>query len=232
MITAEKLISIFKSVDFGRDLTELSSYAASIRQERPIVQLFAKYLWRDGSHIHALESKYNRPNGERSKDKCDLSVDGKTIEFKSHFDSDMRTVGKDLKSCDNDLQEMWRRISVEKKNKTWGVCPSIYEDVLIKQPDFFVWIICSRDIKELTDNAGTSIAVFDEHQRYRRDVPYDPNGEYLSEALKVLNKMNATRPFEFRRSTVLTKGLFDSAYHLLLCEFENSFVQEAFPKGK
>jgi hypothetical protein len=45
MITAEDIKAIFESSDFRTDLEELSSYAANIRQERPIVDAGGYYTF-------------------------------------------------------------------------------------------------------------------------------------------------------------------------------------------
>jgi hypothetical protein len=44
MITAQDIKFILESDVFGSELEELSSYAANIRQERPIVMLIANFL--------------------------------------------------------------------------------------------------------------------------------------------------------------------------------------------
>ncbi len=44
MITAQDIKFILGSDEFGSELEELSSYAANIRQERPIVMLIANFL--------------------------------------------------------------------------------------------------------------------------------------------------------------------------------------------
>jgi len=44
MITAQDIKFILESDEFGSELEELSSYAANIRQERPIVMLIANFL--------------------------------------------------------------------------------------------------------------------------------------------------------------------------------------------
>ncbi len=67
-MVVEELIEIFKSPDFVMELEELSSYAANIKQERPIVLLFAKFFWRKKREV-ILEMN-----------KCDLVVNGIKIE--------------------------------------------------------------------------------------------------------------------------------------------------------
>ena len=44
-MTGTQLRDLFLSPDFKQGLTEMSSYLASIMQERPIVYLLAKCLW-------------------------------------------------------------------------------------------------------------------------------------------------------------------------------------------
>ena len=65
-----ELRDLFLSPDFKQGLEEMSSYLASIMQERPIVYLLAKCLWQRG---YKFELEYKRH---------DLSVNGKRVEFK------------------------------------------------------------------------------------------------------------------------------------------------------
>ena len=48
MVNTQDIKNILDSSDFQSELEEMSSYAASMKQERPIVLLLSKYLWRQG----------------------------------------------------------------------------------------------------------------------------------------------------------------------------------------
>ena len=69
-MTAVELREIIGSSEFKQELEEISSYLASIMQERPIVYLLAKCLWKLGYKF------------ELEHDRHDLSLNGKRIEFK------------------------------------------------------------------------------------------------------------------------------------------------------
>jgi hypothetical protein len=47
-VTSDDLIGLIKTQPFHTDFTEMSSCLASLMQERPIVQLIAKHLWKRG----------------------------------------------------------------------------------------------------------------------------------------------------------------------------------------
>src|SRR5215211_2303523 len=111
MITANDIIVAFESSEFRQDLQDMSSYAANIRQERPLVLLFAKYFWKRG-HKFALEKK-----------KVDLVVDEIRIEFKFHFDSDMLRLKKDLSSNDGSIEKMMQAVVDGTLSPTWSVGP-------------------------------------------------------------------------------------------------------------
>lgn len=133
MISSHEIKVIFESSELRSGLEDLSSYAANIRQERPIVLLFAKHFWRR-RHKFALE-----------EGKCDLVVDGTRIEFKFHFDSDMRNLQKELNKFDGDVELLWNAACEEKLSRTWTVGPGIYKDVIVKRPDIFARInLCAR----------------------------------------------------------------------------------------
>src|SRR5207245_5087909 len=118
---------------------EMSAYLASTMQERPIVHLLAKHLWRKG-HKFELECK-----------QTDLVVGEKRVEFKMHYDREQQDLGKELCRFDENLRAMWGAVQARSLTKGWSVGPKIYKDVCIKRPNIFVWIILSRDLSNVPD---------------------------------------------------------------------------------
>lgn len=207
MITAENINTIFESSAFNMDLEALSSYAANIRQERPIVNLFAKNFWQQG-HKVALE-----------KNKCDLVVDGTRIEFKFHFDSDFRLLQKELQKYDDDIERLMEAVYAKIHSPTWTVCPGIYKDVIVKRSDIFVWILCARDLSKLTDDEMSRVCVGSDQRKYNRSRPYESNREFLDETDRFLAKLKEIKKFSVAKTMILTNGAFPSEYHLRICEF-------------
>jgi hypothetical protein len=72
-MTGTDLRDLILSSEFKQGLEELSSYLASIMQERPIVHLLAKCLW------------LRKVKFELEYKKQDLTVNDKRIEFKFKF---------------------------------------------------------------------------------------------------------------------------------------------------
>ena len=207
MISSQEIKVIFESPEFRSDLEELSSYAANIRQERPIVLLFAKYFWRR-RHKFALE-----------ENKCVLVVDGTRIEFKFHFDSDMRNLQKELNKFDGNIEMLWNAACEEKLSRTWTVSPGIYKDVIVRRPDIFAWIICARDLSRLTKDEISRVCIGVDQSRYNRRRPYESSREFLEVAEHLLAKLRALRGFTLEKASATTNGGFPSAYHLMLCDF-------------
>src|SRR5438552_482130 len=108
-MTSEDLREIVTSSEFKQDLEELSSYLASIAQERPIVYLLAKCLWKRGYHFE-LEEK-----------RSDLSVNGKRLEFKFNYDKMAGRLQDELTRHGDNLTAMWTAAQAGAINKTWGV---------------------------------------------------------------------------------------------------------------
>ena len=207
MITAKDIKVAFESSEFKSELEDLSSYAANIRQERPIVLLFAKYFWRRGYKL-ALEKK-----------KCDLVVDETRIEFKFHFDSDSLSLQKELRRYDGSVEMLMDAVSKKEISPTWTVGPGIYKDVIVKRPDIFVWVLCARDLSKLTSD-GISRVCIGAHQRwYNRGRPYESNQEFLEVTDSFLAKLQELRMFSLEKAVVTTNGGFPSAYHLRACDF-------------
>jgi hypothetical protein len=212
MITANDIIVAFESSGFRQDLQDMSSYAANIRQERPLVLLFARYFWKQG-HKFALEKK-----------KVDLVIDETRIEFKFHFDYDMLRLKKDLSSNDDDIEKMMQAVADKKLSSTWSVGPGVYKDVVIKQPNIFVWILCSRDLRNLTSDDISRVCIGTSQRRYNKNWPYESNNEFLEIAKGYLTKLQKFRSFSIEQANVKVQGSFPSTYHLMLCDFTAPIV--------
>jgi hypothetical protein len=207
MVTAEDIKAIFESSGFKSDLEALSSYAANIRQERPIVHLFAKHFWQR-RHKFALEKK-----------RCDLVVDETRIEFKFHFDYDMLSLQKELNRYDGDIEKLMEAVSKRELSRTWTVSPGIYKDVIVKRPDIFAWILCERDLSKLTNDEISRVCIGNHQRKYNRNRPYESNREFLEVADGLLLKLQELRKFSLEKATIITNEGFPSVYHLRLCDF-------------
>ncbi len=212
MITAKDLKAMFESSEYVRDLDELSAYAASIKQERPMVLLLSKYL-------HGQKGKYKFAM-ERSK--CDLIVNDTRIEFKFHYDFDMLYfLKKELDQHGGNIEEVWKAAQAGQRSKTWGVIPGICKDMLDKDTHIFVWIICERNLRELKADEGKLVCAYEQQQKYNEDNPYGSQS-FREIAECFLGQLGCLRQFsKFSRETaeITTRGFFPSRYHLNICEF-------------
>ena len=206
-MTGEELRQVFVSSEFKQGLEELSSYLASIKQERPIVYLLAKCLWKRGYRFE-LEERLH-----------DLSLNGKTIEFKFNYDRCEEFLEEELRKYGDNLQGMWDLVQANKRSKSWGVMPRIYEDTCVKRPDVFVWIICSRDLSKVVPDDLKRICLWREQRRYNATHPYASDGELLTMVDSFLGKLQAIRPFSLLKQDVQTNRDFPSTYHFRVCDF-------------
>jgi hypothetical protein len=97
-MTAPELGDLFDSPEFKNDLDDLSTYLASIMQERPIIYCLAKQMWKAGIKFE-LEAK-----------KKDLLVNGRRIEFKFTYDFDAEKLRRSREYGDMPLEEMWDEV--------------------------------------------------------------------------------------------------------------------------
>jgi len=206
-MTSKELTEILRSDEFRHELEEMSSYLASIMQERPIVNLLTKYLWRRGYNVE-LEDK-----------KCDLTGNGKKLEFKFNYDkmAEEKLI-VELQTWSN-LTEMCDAVSAKPSIKNWGVMPRIHQDVCVKKPDLFVWIICSRDLSKVPVEHLCRINLSKEQRDYNAEHPYGEDLAFLSVANSLLERLQPVRPFSVVQEAVVTDGDFPSTYHFLICEF-------------
>ena len=111
-MTGTELRDLFLSPEFKQGLQELSSYLASIMQERPIVYLLAKCLWMKGIEFD-LEDKRH-----------DLTLDGKRIEFKFNYDRCDKARKRESQEHGGDI----KAISAGRRGNR-AIVPKIYKDV-------------------------------------------------------------------------------------------------------
>jgi hypothetical protein len=206
-MTGTELRDLFLSPEFKQGLEEMSSYLASIMQERPIVYLLAKCLWRRGYKFELEDQRH------------DLSLNGKRIEFKFNYDRCEKALAEELAKCGGNLNKMSELVLVGEISKTRGIMPRISEDVCVKNPNIFVWIICSRDLSKVAPDDLKRICIAREQQKYNATHPYAAASEPLPVVGALLDKLNTIRPFSLLKQAIQTNGLFPSTYHFRICEF-------------
>lgn len=209
MITAAEIRKILDSPEYRRDLEELSSYAANIKQERPMVLFLSKYLYlRD--HKLALE-----------QDGHDLVVDGTSIDFKFHYDFDIsHKLQRELTNHAGSIQRIWKAANAGKLSWTWTVVPGIYKDVCVKSPDIFVWVICARDLSGMNDDDLNRICLGSWQRKYNTYKPCDSSLDCLALVDSFLEKLRKHRRFAINKITIATRGIFPSSYHVRVCDFK------------
>jgi hypothetical protein len=206
-MTSTELRTLFLLPEFTQGLEEMSSYLASIMQERPIVYLLAKCLWQRG-YKFKLEDKRH-----------DLSLNGKRIEFKFNYDRCEKILTGELAKYGDDLNGMWQLVQERSINKSWGVMAKIYKDACVKKSDIFVWIICSRDLSKVAPADVERICGGRAQLKYSATHPYVSDGDLLTVADSFLTKLQAIRPFTLLKQDIQTNGDFPSTYHFRICDF-------------
>jgi hypothetical protein len=211
-MTGAELLDVFLSSEFKQGLEEMSSYLASIMQERPIVYLLARCLWRQGYKF------------ELEKNLHDLSLNGQRIEFKFNYNRCENKLRNEMEEYGNNLKGMWECVEAGVISKSWGIMPRIYEDVCVRQPDMFVWIICSRDLSKVTREDRKRICLGPAQWRYNKKRPYSSDGERLTVVDSFLTKLQDIRTFSLLKEDIHTNGDFPSTYHLRICDFGESDI--------
>jgi hypothetical protein len=205
-MTGTELRDLFLSSEFKQGLGEMSSYLASIMQERPIVYLLARCLWRLGYKFELEDQRH------------DLSLNGKRIEFKFNYDRCEKALREELTKYGDNLRGMWGLVQAGAVNRSRGVMPKIYEGACVREPDVFVWVICSRDLSGVAPDDLERICLGREQRRYNATHPYDPDDELLTVA-EFLGKLHTVRPFSLLKQDLQTDGDFPSTYHFRICDF-------------
>jgi hypothetical protein len=204
-MNAKQLRDILICDEYKRDLTELSSYLASIKQERPIIYFLAKQLRKRGIGFQ-LEAKPER---------TDLVVDGTSVEFKFNYDCDMAVLHKELEKAGDKLL---KDVCAEKSTHGWIALPRLYADMVNRVADVFVWIILSRDLSQVDENARTGICASGPQRKWNKTHTYSDR-TYLNIAQQFLDKVRAEKEFSVIKEEIPTMADFPSTYHFWFCEF-------------
>jgi hypothetical protein len=224
--TVREIKRIFESPEYQSDLCELSSYAESIMQERPMVYLLSKYLWRQDPKIE-LEKRFKLEERDKYGRQHDLVVGETSVEFKFAYDFDINYLVRELAKYKPDSL-LWEAAK-EGIHPTRSVTPGVYKDVIENKADIFVWIICARDLsgvnKDDLKDAPGRINQSKEQLAYNRKYRYGST-EFLKPVDLLLNKLQdklqGRGSFSIDEVKIITDGHFPSTYHIKLCEFECS----------
>lgn len=216
--TVREIKKIFESPGYLRDLSELSCYAESIMQERPMVYLLSKYLYEQG-HKFELEQSHKYDKGHR---KHDLVVDKTIIEFKFHYDFDIDSYLRRELSRYKTHKQLWEAVKRRKIHKSWSITPGIYKDVVENKADIFVWVICARNLRRVNKDARSRINQSEEQNNYNKHHKYGST-KFLAPVDSLLGKLQKLRKFSIDDEVIITtkpSNHFPSIYYLRLCEFE------------
>ncbi len=200
-MTGSELLDLMRSPEFQAELSEMSSYLASVMQERPIVYLLAKLLWKQGVKFK-LEHEHT-----------DLLIDDRLVEFKFNYITCGATLRKEMIRHEGDFS---------RARSKWGVMYKIRRDILEKRPHLFAWIICSRDIRSLSQEDKERICVWRKQEKYNKASPYGSDSDCLTVVDEFLDHLKKERHFSCLAAKIVTEGAaFPSTYHLRICEFDD-----------
>jgi hypothetical protein len=205
---------ILKSRKFRKDLKNISHYAMSIKQERPILFQIANHFFKNG-YLTVLE-----------KDKTDLVLKKNNelikIEAKYHFDFDLVKVKEELEK--ESFYEMINKIN-RKKNINWTIVPTILKDLAPKrikernkpQPDIFIWIISKRNILKVDNYYYKSICMANHQLSYQnsRSLSFNEN-EIINKLAKKLIAFLDNNYDYFSHKINLKKGFLPTQYFFIV----------------
>lgn len=133
----EKVKEVLSSEEYIRELKDVSSYAASVKQERHMINILAKILDKKGYKV-ALEYK-----------KHDLLINDTIIEVKFYYEKDIKKLEKEFNEHNKNIDAMKQK-AIKKNYSTWDISYPILIDIFQKNPDIFILIVLSRNLREIT----------------------------------------------------------------------------------
>lgn len=205
-MTAAELRDVIISPEYKQDLQDMSCFLASVKQERPLVYFLAKQLWK------------RRCKFRLEAERTDLIINGKRFEFKFTYDCDMGVLSKEL---ENSGGKLLKDVCIDKPTHGWVALPRLYADMVNKRADVVVWVILSRDLSGVDEDALQGICVSEFQKKWNKKHPYSDR-VYLKIAERFLEKIRAEKSFSVLKEEIQTTGEFPSVYHFWLCEFANA----------
>lgn len=211
------LKTIFESKEYIKELEDLSCYGAHIKQERPMLYLLAKYLYKKGFVNMALEKKL----GENLR--YDLVLNNTKIEAKFYYESDLRNrLEKEMNKFSWNIDFLKEKLDSLKKEGTsysWNMMPSIIKDIFNKNPDIFILIILSRDLrKRVAELPLEQICWGKDEIRYNEDHGFnDKNTFGLLD--KFFSALKRKKNFVSDYLKIDIDKVFPSSYHIYFCDF-------------
>ena len=213
-MTGQELVCIFDTDEFRAELATMSSALASITQEVPIKHALAKQLYRTGRE-YALEDKHR-----------DLLIEGAHLEFKFNFDKSVASIEKDLDRWGT-LEEMWA--AYKSKSRSWSALAKVFEDIAGKEkkhhPDFFVWIVCSRDLEQVDDGKLTKrrVCMWKDQRKYNKKHKYS-EGYHRTVISRLIKMIQDVRPcrVDHKGAVVGPADDFESTYDFYVFQFNDN----------
>jgi len=212
----ETLKNIFCSNLYRTELEDLSCYGAHIKQERPMCYILAKYLYKQGFDI-ALEKTLGKNQW------YDLVVNNTKIEAKFYYESDLRDrLKKEMDESQWNIDSLIHTLdSLKKDGKSysWKMTLSIIEDILNKNPDLFILIILSHDLRKKRVDVPLDQICWSKYEiKYNKDYGFNnPSSFELLDKFLQYIKMKKNFVSEDIRIDVNT--IFPSSYHVYFCDF-------------
>jgi hypothetical protein len=217
-MTAAELLGILVSADFKREVEQVSCYLASIAPERPMVYCLARQLWNAGRKFQ-LEVKLK-----------DMVVEENHFEFKACYLFDMPKLDRELRECgERSLKSLWEASRDAKKSIGWSISLKAYQDVYCKEPDVFVWTICTRDVSKLDEEDRKRLCMAKQQKLWDTRNHSSSESDYLSIADSLIEKLRqemiaegicATR-FPVLNAAITTDGDIPSTYHFRICDLSS-----------
>ena len=228
------LKELFQSNEVEKELKALSSWARSVRQERQIINIIARFLDRNNYNFK-MEFKKNN-----EKRKYDIEVENVLVEVKFTFEEDIKyklekeMYGEDKKPMHGDVVKQYlvwlnereeqnkEKTEQNQRIKTWGynLIALILIDIFKKECDYFILIVHSRDLRKVPFSYLEKIVDYKSCIRYNNEFKghhFSKNFIFLDKLLESINKV---RPFNSARVDIEGTNMFPYSYHIYILEFK------------
>lgn len=214
-----ELQEIFQSDNFLKEIKELSSWAANIKQEAPILHVLVKILHKNGYKV-ALEIKTKSEHGIKSK--SDMLINGTIVEAKFYYEEDIyQQIRLLMKKANNDFSLIlkWLKQKIENK-QPFQFQPVWYilKDIFYKELDIFILIFLSRNLMHVPEQDLETINWSDNCLNYNKEFGYNNQNTFiiLDELLAGIKK---EKVYEYSCVDIDVNTKFPSTYHIHLFDF-------------
>ena len=203
-INISDLNNLLKSEEFQEDLNSISSFSANIRQKDPILTSIAKYLQRQNQSV-ILDWKEH-----------DMKINQTFLDMNVYYEEELpEKLGNIFRKYKKNINLLLDELDMAMKRDEklfWQLALPMLRKVFQKEPEYFLLVIVSRDVMNVSPEILEMIYNSQECLEYNKEYGIN-NVDMLNMIDDFYNEVQKKKPYNHEHIKINTNTLFPSSYH-------------------